>query len=379
MTVRIFLSMLAVLSSVACTSYENLAKERAERAERAKGDIVIAMVWNQPLEATLFDEGAIMAVAEINARGGIFGRKMRMVIHSNVLQAKEHEIARTIAADLDVVAVIGHPISGTAIPVSLTYQKTGLLFISAGASNPKLTSHGFSNVFRNIPSDIETGKVLAEFSVAKGFRKMVVIDDESEYGRTLADIFAENAARVGIEILLRKSYYLWQTDFSFMIHDIKDRGGDAIFLGGEVPQAAEVIKQTREMGVNIPFIGGDGLDEPILWKIAGSAAEGTIVSTVFNPDDSDPNTMIFVKNFQDRYGIAPDTWAALGYDAIYLLDEAFIRARSTVPLVVASFLRFIEDRRSVMGSYSFTKNGDIIGKRFFFKVVRSGKFEYVTN
>ena len=93
MTVRIFLSMLAVLSSVACTSYENLAKERAERAERAKGDIVIAMVWNQPLEATLFDEGAIMAVAEINARGGIFGRKMRMVIHSNVLQAKEHQIA----------------------------------------------------------------------------------------------------------------------------------------------------------------------------------------------------------------------------------------------------------------------------------------------
>ena len=379
MTVRIFLSVLAVLSSVACTSYENLEKERAKRAERASGDIVIAMVWNKPSGATLFDEGVIMAVEEINARGGIFGRKLRMDIHSGVPVAKEQEVARTIAADPNVVAVIGHPTSGTAIPVSLTYQKAGLLFISSGATSPHLMSHGFPYVFRNIPSDIDTGKVLAEFSVANGFRKMVVIDDESEYGKTLANLFAENAARVGIEILLRKSYYPWQTDFSFMIDDIKNRGGDAIFLGGTVPQAAEVIKQTREMGVKIPFIGGDGLDRAALWEIAGSAAEGTIVSTVFDPDDSDPNTKIFTRNYQKRYGMVPDTWAAFGYDAVFLLDEAFRRARSTVPLVVASFLRFMEDRRSVMGTYSFTRNGDITGKRFFFKVVRNRKFEYVTN
>jgi branched-chain amino acid transport system substrate-binding protein len=340
---------------------------------------VIAMVWNEPIGATLFDEGVIMAVAEINAQGGISGRQLRLVIHSDVPPEKELETARSIAADPDVVAVIGHPTSGTAIPVSVVYQRSGLLFISSGATSPNLTNHGFHYVFRNIPSDIETGRVLAEFSVARGFRKMVVIDDESEYGNTLANIFVENAARSGIEILLRKSYYPWQTDFSYMINDIKDRGGDAIFLGGSVPQAAEVIKQAREMGVGIPFIGGDGLDEPVLWEIAGSAAEGTIVSTIFNSEDSDPNTQIFAKNFQGRYGIAPDTWSALGYDAIYLLNDVFRTAGSTVPLVVASFMRFIEDRHSVMGRYSFTKEGDIIGKRFFFKVVRNGKFEYVIN
>jgi branched-chain amino acid transport system substrate-binding protein len=377
--VRIILSVLAVLSSMACTFNENLEKVRAERAEKAKGDIVIAMVWSQPSGATLFDEGVMMAVEEINAQGGIFGRKMRMEIHSAVPEEEEQEVARTIAADPNVVAVIGHPISDTAIPVSVTYQKTGLLFISAGATSPRLTSHGFPYVFRNIPSDIETGRALAQFSVAKGFAKMIVIDDEREYGKTLANIFVENAARAGIEIRLRKSYYPWQTDFSFMIDDIKDRGGDAIFLGGELPQAAEVIKQARAMGVKIPFIGGDGLDQPVLWEVAGSAAEGTIVSAVFDPYDSDPNTKIFAKNFQARYGVVPDTWAALGYDAVCVLDEAFRRAKSTVPLVVASFLRFIEDRHSVMGRYSFTRNGDITGKSFFFKVVRNRKFEYVTN
>ncbi|MFH0729435.1 MAG: ABC transporter substrate-binding protein [Pseudomonadota bacterium] len=371
------MSVLVLLSFTACTP--NLEKERAGRAEKATGDIVIAMVWNEPIGATLFDEGVMMAAAEINAGGGIFGRKLRLAVHSNVPQEKELEVAESIAADPNVVAVIGHPTSGTAIPVSVKYQKAGLLFISSGATSPSLTNHGFHYVFRNIPSDIETGKVLAEFSVAKGFGKMVVIDDETEYGNTLANLFVENAARAGIEILLRKSYYSWQTDFSYMINDILNRGGDAIFLGGSVPKAAEVIKQARGMGITIPFIGGDGLDEPALWEIAGDAADGTIVSTVFNAVDSDPDTRIFTKNFQDRYGIAPDTWSALGYDAIHLLCDAFRRAGSAVPLVVASYLRFIEDRHSVMGKYSVTEDGNITGKKFFFKVVRSGKFEYIIN
>lgn len=378
-TARILSCLLPVLLSVAVASCGNLEKERAERAERARGDIRIAMVWNEPLAATLFDEGVMMAVTEINSRGGIFKRQLRMVVHADVQGSKELEVARSIAADPNVVAVIGHPISDTAVPVSVTYQKNGLLFISAGATSPILTNHGFSYVFRNIPSDTDTGKVLAEFSKARGFRKMIVIDDESRYGQILADIFAENAVRLGIEILLRKSYYPWQTDFNLMINDIKNRGGDAIFLGGEVPQAAEVIKQSRQMGVTIPFIGGDGLDQPDLWKVAGSAADGTFVATVFNPDDTDPETRTFAGNFQDKYGTAPDTWAGLGYDAIYLLEDAFKRAESTVPVVVASFLRFIENRHSVLGPYSFTSQGDITGKKFFFKVVRGGRFEFITD
>ena len=379
-TARILLSIVALLSCLSCTSYKRLDDERAKKAEAAKGDVVVAAVWDIPSEGTFFEEGIKMAAAEINARGGILGRKLRVEMYIDVLQpAREREVARTIAADPNVVAVIGHPLSGIAIPVSLTYQEAGLLFISAGATSPNLTSHGFSCVFRNIPSEIETGKVLAEFSETKGFKKIVVIDDESEYGITLANIFIEKASGAGIQILFRRSYFPWQTDFRSMLHDIKAQGGDAIFLGGMVPQAAEVIKQARQMGITIPFIGGDGLDQPTLWRIAGSAAEGTIVSTIFNPQDRDPDTRRFVENFQKHYGAVPDTWAALGYDAVNLLEEAYNLAGSTVPIVAASFLRFIENRKSVLGTYSFTGNGDIVGKKFFFKVVRDGKFEYLNH
>lgn len=379
MRIRLLLSILAVLSFLSCTSYQDLKNERAHRAHEAKDDVVVAAVWNSSFRQTLFEEGVKMAAAQINARGGILGRHLRLKIYAAVPRARETEMARRLAADPDVAAVIGHPVSGTAVPVSVTYQQAGLLFISTGAETPNLTNHGFPYVFRNVPSNIETGKVLAEFCVAKRFRKMVVIDDESEYGVTLANIFVEKAAAAGIKILLRRSYFPWQTEFSYMLHDIKDQNCDAIFLGGSVPQAAEVIKQARQMGIKIPFIGGDGLDTSTLQKIAGKAAEGTIVSTIFDPEDADPDTQRFVKNFRGRYGTDPDVWAALGYDAIDLLNDAYMQARSTVPIVAASFLRFIENRHSVMGTYSFSRNGDITGKKYFFKVVRNGKFEYLPN
>ncbi len=361
---------------IGCADRGGLEKERARRAKEGRGEIRVAMVWNETLESTLADEGALMAVAEINAQGGILGRRIDLRIHANVPLAREHALAKSIAADPDVTAVIGHPLSGGAVPVSLTYQKAGLLFISTGATTPHLTNHGFTYVFRNIPSDIETARVLAEYSTSRGFKEMVVVDDESAYGVTLANIFVEDAADEGIEILLRKSYFPWQTDFRSMLHDIKLRGGDAIFIGGSVPQAAEVIRQARQMGIRIPFIGGDGLDEPALWNIAGKAAEGTIVSTIFNPDDPHPMTRNFVANFKATCGMVPDTWAALGYDAVYLLKEAYLRANSTVPIVAASFLRFIQDHQSVTGTYSFSQEGDVLGKHFFFKVVRNGRFEY---
>jgi branched-chain amino acid transport system substrate-binding protein len=373
------LSILLVWTILACSPYKGLEKERAKRAEKATGDIAVAVVISAPLVETYMDKGIAMAAEEINARGGILGRKLRMDVHIGHSPAEEHAIARSIAADPDYVAVIGHPISSAAIPVSLTYQEAGLLFISPGATTPKLTGHGFSYVFRNVPSDAQTGRLLVEFSLAQGFKRMVVIDDESEYGTALASIFVEAASATGINILLRRSYFPWQTDFSFMLDDIKKQGGDAIFLGGTVPQAALVIRQARRMGIQLPFIGGDALDTHELLAVAGKAAEGTIVSSVFDPFAADPNTQKFVQKFQSRWQAPPDSWAALGYDAVYLLDDAFTQANSTVPIMAASFLRFMEDRTSVMGPYSFLKNGDVIGKILHFKEVRGGKFEYLRN
>ncbi len=367
---------LALVGLVGCASKEEIARKRAELAQKARGDIVIAVLWNTRYEETLFSEGVALALEEVNRSGGVLKRKLRAAtFYGDISGAKELRLARKIAKDPEIMAVIGHDSSDGAIPASVIYETHGLLFISPRATSPQLTSHGFQYVFRNIPSDSQTGQTLAQFAHASGFKKVAVLDDESAYGQLLAESFIEQALKQGIAVKAAKSYFPWQSDFRPLLADIKALNVEAIFLGGQLPRAAEVIRQAREMGVTVPFISGDGLDSPTLWEIAGAAAEGTIVSTVFNAECQDEITRRFIGNFYARYGRHPDTWAAQGYDAVQLLAHAFTEARSTSPVVVASYLHFVVRWQGVTGSYSFMRHGDIIGKEMYFKVVRNGRFQ----
>jgi len=358
-------------------SYEQLTQQRAERAEKAKGDIVVAIVWQTQRREDLFEKGIGMAVEEINRRGGVLGRRLRALRYNVSTGEKALQLAKKLSRNPDIVAVIGHGDSDEAIPASIVYEESGLLFISPGATSPLLTSHGFQYVFRNIPSDRQTGRDLAEFANASGYRNVASVDDQSSYGQLLAESFVEHAQKIGIEIKGMMSYYPWQNDFRLLIADIKSMHVDAIFLGAHLPMGAEVIRQAREMGVMVPILAGDGLDSPSLWKIAGKAAEGTIISSVFNPDVKDEIARTFSRNFYARYSCYPDTWAAQGYDAMRLLSYAFAEAKSTIPLVVSSYLHFIASWHGVTGSYSFTDCGDIMGKEMYFKVVRNGGFQYL--
>lgn len=347
-----------------------------------RGDIVIGVVWEEPVEASLFDEGVEMALSELNERS-VLGKKIKPICYyahgEDAGQRWSTDKVRRFVNNYDIVAVIGHASSQAAIRASVTYEYNGIVFISPAASSPNLTNHGFKYVFRNIPPAVVTGRRLAEAGLAMGFKRILIVDDRSEYGKALADVFQERATSLGVEVISRRSYYPWQTSLAFkpLIANIKGFEFDAIFLGGSAPLAAYFIKEARTMGVTAAFIGGDGLDSNLLWEIAGEAAEGTIVSTVFNSTLSDPLLQTFNKNFYIRFKKYPDTWAAQGYDALMVLAFAFEKSQSTVPLVVSSTLRFIQNWHGVAGSYSFTQDGNIMGRPIFFKVLRRGKFEYL--
>lgn len=374
----ILLFAVVILYVVSSTSYKDSVRKRAERAERAKGDIVIGVVWPTSVYDDLFDEGVTMAVDELNGGGGVLGRKIKTVIYDDESSVgKGKKIAKKFADNPDVVAVVGHADSDVAIPASVTYEYNGIVFISPGATSPVLTHHDFQYIFRSIPSDVEAGNQLANLAYRKGFKKVAVLYVRNSYGKGLADNFFVKAVELGIDVPTTRSYYAWQKDFKPLIAEVKKTEFDAIFLAGAVPLAAKVMKQAREMGVTAPFFGGDGLDAPELWKVAGKTAEGTIVSTVFDPNQPAAITQQFNRKFYSRFKTYPDTWAAQGYDAVKLLAFAFERSRSTVPIVVSSTLRYIEKWQGVAGSYSFNINGDIIEKPIFFKVLRNGKFEYL--
>jgi ABC-type oligopeptide transport system substrate-binding subunit/ABC-type branched-subunit amino acid transport system substrate-binding protein len=379
-TVQGFLILMLAMRCVsACGPLKSPSEKRAQRAAQAQGDIVIGVV-DTSLNPTLFLEGVELAIEELNQRGGVLGRKIKPLIEDDQGDVqKGQQIARKLAKNLDVVAVIGHRYSSVAIPVSIIYERNGILFMSPGATHPNLTRYGGEYTFRNIPSDEEIGLQAAELAQRYNIKKGVVFYERDDAARRLAEIFKAQADKLGIETVTTRSYFAeWQTDFRGVLAEIKKLYEfDGVFIAGRLPTAGLLIKQARDMGYEVPFLGGDGLDSLQLWTVAGRAAEGTVVATVFDPQQPTRLTMEFVSRFSTKYGVPPDTWAAQGYDAIQVIAAAMEKGGSTVPIVVSTTLRFLEKWEGVTGSYTFTKYGDISGKQIFFKMAHNGSFEFL--
>ncbi|KPA12087.1 Bacterial extracellular solute-binding protein, family 5 [Candidatus Magnetomorum sp. HK-1] len=354
------------------------SEDRAKRAALSKKDIYIGVV-DSSINSSLFVEGVNMAIDEINKQGGIIGKKIHPIFYDDKRNLKiGHDIAKKLSSNPDIVAVVGHRYSSIAIPVSIIYENNGILFISTGASNPNFTQYGGMFTFRNMVSGIDIGKEIARFAHQKEYKKIVAIYQRESSNQRLSDIFCEEADKLGIDIVAVRSYFTWQNDYKDIIAELaKNYEFDAVFLGGLLPFAGELIKQARAMFKKVAFIGSHNLDSLELFSVAGKSAEHIIVPTIFNPDLPIKSTRDFVKKFQIMFGLVPDTWAALGYDAIQLLAHAIDKNGSTVPIVMSSTLRFLENWNGVTGSYSFDQKGDITRKKIFFKELINGKFQFL--
>lgn len=353
--------------------------QRAERAAQAEGDIIIGIVQSS-YPSNFFLEGVQLAIEEINGRGGVLGRKIQPLIYDDEddIEKAEH-IARKLAANKDVVAVIGHWKSSKAIPVSVIYENAGILFISYGAIARGLTQYNVDYTFRNIPTVKDYGIVMAEYASEQGFKKMIVFHDRETVNRNFADFFKKEAAARGIEIVATRSYFNEDRDFKKLISSLKKEAEsfDALAFFGHMPATAYLLNDLREMEVSVPMIGAGGLDYPELFTIAGGSAEGLVLPSVFLPSYPDKKTREFVKKFQKKFNLTPDKWAAQGYDAVALLAHAVQKKESAVPADMASHLRFLEKWKGVTGGYSFTPEGNISGKEIFFKKVENGTFSFL--
>lgn len=359
-----------------CEPYSSHAKRRSEKAAQASGDIVIGIVDSSKMPS-LFAEGVRLAVEEINSGGGVMGRRIRPLFYDDENSlSKGQDIAIKLSENTDVIAVVGHLDARVAIPVSVTYEENGIIFIAPSTTDQDLIREGSVYTFRNIPSDEDVAKEMADFVSRNKYKKVAIVFDSESPGKRLAGIFNKYAREKGVRIVTEKAYSGWEEDFRLLIADLlKEEAFDVLFLGGVLPSAANLIKQMRGMGLNVPVIGSELLDSPELWNVAGKAAEGTIISTVFDTKLPKTTTGNFVKAFNAKLGSDPDTWAAQGYDAIRLLAYAIEKGESSVPLLIGTTLRFLENWQGVTGKYSFKRDGNITGKAVFFKIIRNEKFQ----
>ena len=322
------------------------------------------------------DNGARLALDEINTQGlTIGGKKITLELKSED-DGADPKTATTVAqklVDEGVVGVIGHLNSGATIPASKIYSDNGIPQISPSATAVAYTASGYKTAYRVMTNDAQQGNVLGNFAVTKlGAKKIAIIDDRTAYGQGLADEVEKAVKATGGEVVAREYTSDRATDFMAILTSIKGKTPDLVFFGGMDPQAAPMLKQMKQLGMNAKFLSGDGAQTPQFIALAGADAEGALASNPGLPLDTMPGGTAFKTKFEAKYGKIQN-YSPYAYDAVYVMVEAMKRANSTEP---SKYLPELPktDFQGVTGRVRFDAKGDITGGAVTVYQVKDGKW-----
>ena len=324
-------------------------------------------------------EGTVLAIEQINAAGGVLGKKIDLISEDN--QSKPGESA-TIVKKLitrdHVVAVLGEVASGRSLEAAPICQENKIPMISPSSTNPKVTETG-DYIFRVCFTDPFQGKLLAEFALKtlKAKRIAILSDVAAPYSVGLAQFFREPFVTAGGQIVAEQKYSSHDKDFNAQLTAIKAENPDAIFVPGYYTEAGLIVLQARQLGITVPLFGGDGWEAPELIETAGKALEGTYYSTHYSPEDTSAAVQDFVKKFQARFnGETPDAMAALGYDSAMVLVDAMKRAGTTEEPKLRDAIAATKDLPCITGKLTLDANRNPT-KSAVIVTVKDGKFKYV--
>ena len=323
-------------------------------------------------------KGARLAVEELNAAGGVLGRPIELIVEDNRSIAGESVTAvkKLISRD-KVVALIGECVSARTLEAAPVAQTAGVPLVTPGSTNPRVTDIG-NCIFRVCFADPFQGEVLASFAYRRlGLRRAaLLIDNTAPYSVGLAEAFRATFTALGGEIVVRQQYTGGERDFRAQLTTIRAARPDFIFLPAYYVEAGLAAKQARELGLALPFLGGDAYEAPQFLDIGGAALEGTYYSTHYSPENRDPTVQRFVTSFRQRHGIVPNGLAALTYDAVRLIADAITRASSTGHAEVRAALAATRDFASVTGRTTMNAHRDAV-KDAAIMTVRDGRIVFV--
>lgn len=310
------------------------------------------------------DKAIDLAVEEINNEGGIDGKKIELVKVDNKSDAGEATSGAIKLITKDkVVAIIGAATSGnTVAQVEVAGKnKVPLISPSGTSTTVTVTDKGKLNeyAFRTAFIDPFQGTVAANFAANELKVKNVAIyaDNSSDYAKGLAASFKKDFEAAGGKIVAQESYVAKDTDFRSTLTSLKSKNPDFIFIPGYYEEVGLIVKQAREMGMTVPFMGADGWDSPDIVDLAGAdALNNTYIITAYSSEDPDGKAKAFSDKFNEKYGEAPNSFHALGYDTVYLLKDAIERADSTDGTKIKEALEATDNLDLVTGLYSMDEN-----------------------
>jgi branched-chain amino acid transport system substrate-binding protein len=300
-------------------------------------------------------DGAILAIEEWNARGGVLGRQIEYIIEdSQCTPGPAVNAANKVIEQDGVKYIIGEVCSSASIPISEITEEQGIVQISPTSTNPDVTLKGDGStkeyVFRACFIDPFQGLVMARFARGQGHETAFILFDQgNDYVRGLAEAFEENFVADGGTIVGKESYTGQDTDFSATLTKVADSNADVLWLPDYYNIVNLVAAQAKERGITAVMMGGDGWDSADLDK---TAAEGGFYSNHYSPFDTRPIVQDWVANYEARFGAVPDALATLAYDAANLLLASIESAGVDDPAAVKDAMAAIE-YEAVSGTITF--------------------------
>jgi branched-chain amino acid transport system substrate-binding protein len=314
----------------------------------------------------------------INAKGGINGRNIELLIEDDVCKP---EIATNTATKLvsqGVHAVIGHICSGATKAALPIYKESGIIVISPSATNPALTQSGeYPNFYRTISSDDAQARTEVDFAVkVLGVKKIAIIHDKGDYGKGLAEFaktFVEEAGTA--QVVLYEGITPGAVDYSAVVQKIRRAGAEAVIFGGYHPEASKIVTQIRKKKMETIFISDDGVKDDTFIKVAGQYAEGVYAT---GPADVTANPLAIAAReaHVKAYGTEPGAFFDNAYAAALAITNALEQAGSTDPGAIAEALR-TKDVETPFGAIHFDERGDATGVGFSVYQVQNGRYVQV--
>jgi branched-chain amino acid transport system substrate-binding protein len=298
--------------------------------------------------------GIELAVEEINAAGGVGGKKIQLVIEDD--QGRPEQ-AKTVVSKLinqdKVQAVLGEVASTNSLAAAPVAQEAKIPMITPSSTNPKVTETG-DYISRVCFIDPFQGSVMAKFAAntLKAKTAAVLGDVNSDYSKGLTQFFEQEFNKLGGKVIAKEAYTQTDPDFKGQLTKIRELKPDVIYIPGYYSQVGIIAKQARELGMDMPLLGGDGWDSPELWKLGGAALKNAYISNHYSADNPAPEIQNFVKAYKAKFNVVPDSLAALAYDAAKVLADAIKRAGGTDPAKLKDAINATKDFAGVTGKIS---------------------------
>jgi branched-chain amino acid transport system substrate-binding protein len=321
-----------------------------------------------------FKVGAEAAAADINAAGGVMGKKIKLELGDDACDPKQANSLAQKTAAMKPALVAGHFCSGSSIPASLIYAEQNIVQISPASTNPKFTDERAGpGVFRVCGRDDQQGSVAGAY-IAKNFKdkNVAIVHDKSAYGKGLADETQKAMNAAGKKEVLYEAITAKEKDYTALVTKLKQANADLVYLGGYHTEAGLIVRQMRDQGVKAVLMGGDALVTQEYWQITGDAGEGTLMT--FSPDPrKNPAAAEVVKKFQAAK-VDPEGYVLYTYATFQVWKQAVEKAKSTDTDKVVKAMNETEFD-TVIGKFKFDKKGDPSLPPYALYVWSKGKYE----